>query len=367
MLGTIIFTLAIVVCLAFLIFRLFVYRGGRGIEFRDPLSLIVWPPQAEVQAQPYPNNAVEISWEQPSALKIDAQTIANGKKETLATLMGESKFVHEKSDKLQREIYTVTFKNGRSLSAALRFWELPNIINLRDLGGYKTVSGEITAWGKIYRTGHLGGVNEETVKVLEQHQIKLVCDLRSYRERSENPDQVPANTVLLETSIYEDDQLSAIFPKLLFNRASLGDQLGAGYIRMLDERPEQFAKIIDLITHNFPAMFHCTAGKDRAGITSALILSLLDVPRETIIADYSLSNLVSDALYDDFMGSSASTIERFGIPPEQLKPLFVADPQWMINALEHLDSMYGGVATYLIERGRLEPNTIGKLRKGMLV
>ena len=35
-------------------------------------------------------------------------------------------------------------------------------------------------------------------------------------------------------------------------------------------------------------MFHCSAGKDRTGVLSALILAFLGVPDETIVEDYAL-------------------------------------------------------------------------------
>ncbi|MEM8856828.1 MAG: tyrosine-protein phosphatase [Chloroflexota bacterium] len=285
----------------------------------------------------------------------------------LANLNGENSFTDLEPTSRNRQIYTIEFALSQTIESATRFWNLPGIINLRDLGGYATADGRQVAWGKLYRTGHLGGVPQETLDTLHEHGIALICDLRSLRERTELPDRVPDAAQYVETSIYEEDQLSAIFPKLLFNRASLGEQLGAGYIRMIDERPTRFGHIIELIANTLPAMFHCTAGKDRAGLTAAMILSLLNVPRQTIIADYTLSNLASDSLFKDFMSTSAPTIERFGIPPEQLRPLFAADPNWMTNALNHIDNNYGGVEKYLLNQGQVSSDAIGLLRSKLLL
>lgn len=368
MIGNILITVFVLITLALAILRLFVIRGGRGIEFVDPKSFIQQPEKSTVTAEQTENDHVQVSWSKENAAELQLITLPQASSELLSnSLKDKSNYLHTTASRTDRQIYKVTFENGDSYEGALRFWRLDGIINLRDLGGYKTNDGRETAWGKIYRTGHLGRATSESLQILSDYGIATVCDLRSKRERNENPDRVPEGASYLELSIYEDDQLSAIFPKLLFDRSSLADQLGAGYIKMLDERPERFGKIIHQISHNMPAMYHCTAGKDRVGLTSAMILSLLGVPRETIIGDFTLSNLASEALFTDFMSSSAATIKKFGIPPNQLRPLFAAEPQWMVNALAHLDNQFGGVRRYLIDAGKLSQESIDLLRERMLV
>ncbi|MEM9773807.1 MAG: tyrosine-protein phosphatase [Chloroflexota bacterium] len=366
MLGTIAITILIIVVLILGTLRYFVVRGGRGIQFQDPLSFILEPKRLVAKATRTPEEAINLSWTREEATHLSRRTPATKEDVLLGYLKGETTYTDCQPDKLNRQIYAIHFKDSSAVECATRMWPLPGVINLRDLGGYSTKDGSLTKWGNIYRTGHLGGATDESLQILSKHNLSLVCDLRSLRERTELPDRVPDGATYMQTSIYEEDQLSAIFPKLLFNRASLGDQLGAGYIRMLDERPKRFGQIIELVANSMPAMFHCTAGKDRAGLTAAMILSLLGVPRATIIADYTLSNLASDALFDDFMSTSAPTIERFGIPPDQLRPLFSANPKWMTDALNHLDKNYGGVESYLIHQGDLSKDAVEMLRSKML-
>ena len=367
MLGTILFAILVTLVLAVGVLRLLVIRGGRGIHFQDPLSFISKPKRLPAEALRTPEGTIKIVWRRDNSTRISRTAIAANNHEVLSKLNGEKFFFDQNPDCLNRQIYKINFIGGVEIACATRFWSLPGVINLRDLGGYTTKDGRLTRWGKIYRTGHLGGATNEALQILSEHGLSLICDLRSLRERTDLPDRIPEGTQYLQTPIYEEDQLSAIFPKLLFNRASLGDQLGAGYIRMLDERPTQFGEIIELVAQNLPAMFHCTAGKDRAGLTAAMILRLLNVPRKTIISDYTLSNLASNALFEDFMSKSASTIERFGIPPDQLRPLFAADPTWMKNALDHLDQNYGGVEAYLLQQGKIAPEAIQLLRSQMLI
>ncbi|MEM7799025.1 MAG: tyrosine-protein phosphatase, partial [Chloroflexota bacterium] len=184
----------------------------------------------------------------------------------------------------------------------IRYFSLERVRNARDLGGYVTQDGRTVRWGKVFRTGTLGAATDQDLERLGEHGVKLVCDLRSNREVKELPDKVPDGTAYQRFPIHEDDPMREIFPKILFNRAELVEMMAVGYVRMADERPKAFGEILKQMADpdNLPILFHCTAGKDRAGITAALLLGLLDVPKETIIADYSLSNHAFEGLYADF-------------------------------------------------------------------
>ncbi|MFK7805817.1 MAG: tyrosine-protein phosphatase [Anaerolineae bacterium] len=368
MIWNIIGTVLAITAIALITLRLMVVRGGRGILDEEPLSFLQ-EPESKAQVVGLPNGDYKVSWKKSGSIKIFVST-NSGKEDLqqLSSLQGEQSFVHLNPILNHRYFYTIQHKDGSQTHAASRIWHLPGILNLRDMGGYETIDGRMTRWGKVYRTAHLGNTSDESLEQLSEIKLSLICDLRSNRELNENPDRVPNGATYLHTPIYKDDQLSGIFPKLLFNRASLGDQLGVGYIRMVDERAEAFAGIIGRLAdpENLPAMFHCTAGKDRAGLTAAMLLTLLGVPRKTIIADYTLSNLASYEMYEDFMEKSGSSISRLGVPPEQLKPLFLANPEWLENALNHIDKRFGGVENYLVNEGELSKDKVAELRNNLL-
>ncbi|MFT5193330.1 MAG: protein-tyrosine phosphatase [Cellvibrionaceae bacterium] len=369
MIWTITGTIFAVLILALLVLRIMVSFGGRGVMTNDPL-LFIQEPETIAQAVTLQNGGRRLSWKRPDSTKLFISTDPTDlNQQESHPLSGEYSYIHSALESSLRYFYTIQHKDGSLTQTAERIWPLPGILNLRDIGGYETDDGRITRWGVVYRTAHLGNATDETLAALTQHGISLVCDLRSKRELHENPDRVPNGAAYAHTPVYENDQLSAIFPKLLFDRASLGDQLGEGYIRMIDEKAAVFADVIGRFADpaNLPVMFHCTAGKDRAGLTAALLLSLLGVPRKTVVADYSLSNLASDKMFNDFMEKSGSSIGRFGVPQDQLKPLFVADPQWLENALDHIDDHYGGIEAYLTSSGGLPAGKIESLRKHLLV
>jgi protein-tyrosine phosphatase len=113
---------------------------------------------------------------------------------------------------------------------------------------------------------------------------------------------------------------------------------------MLDEATPQIVGALTALAEPgaLPAVFHCTAGKDRTGLLSALVLSLLGVPEETIIADYALSGAAMARL-------RAKLIEKYPDGKSVIADsdaLFSADPAHMAALLTYLRDRYGTVAAY---------------------
>ena len=183
MLGTIILTILIVAGLAIIIFRLMVFRGGIGVQIIDPQTFLIEPPEQFNEVVQLPNGTSQVNWQQKGAIQIEAQPLPDGPLRPLSRLNGETCFLHQSPEPLQRETYRVTFKNGETETIGQRFWPLPGVTNLRDLGGYKTADGRYTAWGKIFRTGHMGGATHESLNILSDYGINMICDLRSLRDR----------------------------------------------------------------------------------------------------------------------------------------------------------------------------------------
>ena len=93
-------------------------------------------------------------------------------------------------------------------------------------------------------------------------------------------------------------------------------------------------------------LVHCFAGKDRTGIVAALALALAGVPRETIAADYALSDSYLQPLYDELLAVVDDPAER-----ERRALQYRSPPESILAVLDHLDARYGGVAAYLRAAG----------------
>lgn len=174
--------------------------------------------------------------------------------------------------------------------------EIKKVTNFRTIGNIKNVDGRILKQGKFYRSAHLHKLKKRSFKTFENLGIKEIIDLRNSKEISQRPDVIPQNVDHKNYSAFEDegDQLDQA-KKLVLKGKVKGSDADQ---RMLDfyktyatENPEIIKKIIhEILDSEDPVLYHCTAGKDRTGIITALILTILKFDTATINNDYLLSN-----------------------------------------------------------------------------
>jgi protein-tyrosine phosphatase len=108
-----------------------------------------------------------------------------------------------------------------------------------------------------------------------------------------------------------------------------------------------------------PAVIHCTGGTDRTGMTAALLLELLGVPRQQVLDDYELT---SQYRRREHQAESYENMLAAGMAPEAAAAVLGA-PRWtMAGALEELDDEYGGVDAYLAGPAGMDPGTLARLR-----
>ena len=173
---------------------------------------------------------------------------------------------------------------------------IKKVNNFRTVGNIRNTEGKTLKEGKLYRSGHLHTLKNNSFKELERLGIKEIIDLRNKKEIADKPDHFPENMVYKNYSAFEDqgDQLSQAKKLVLKGKVNGSD----ANKRMLDfykdyvtENPEIIKKIItEILESDQPILYHCTAGKDRTGIITALILTILKFDKETIYNDYLLSN-----------------------------------------------------------------------------
>jgi protein-tyrosine phosphatase len=263
---------------------------------------------------------------------------------------------------------SVTEPTSNPKSAAQRILPLQGAANFRDLGGYHTNDGRQVRWGLIYRSEALGRLSQDDLLYLTNLGLRLICDLRTPAEINRSPDRVPSTAQWVATPAQEGDFDMSMLPTLLFNRKIIPDLMHQSYLKQLADNAQLYGAILSRFAHpdNLPAVFHCTAGKDRAGLTAALLLGLLGVPEKTIIEDYTLSNLAFYRLFDKFVDDNRTRLRRFGIPMKELYPMLIADPIWMEDALSYMIGTYGSIEAYLLQAAGLEKIVLVKIRENLL-
>lgn len=166
--------------------------------------------------------------------------------------------------------------------------------NFRDIGGYPAMNGQTVKWGVLYRSAEMSHITPKGFDQLRALGIKVNIDFRSKEEREKEPNAWPADMgVVMHTVDYSLD-LGA-FRGLFANGTPTADSARQVMTGFYTQVPFQFAPqyktlMREVINGRTPLVYNCSAGKDRTGMATALVLRLLGVPYETIKADYLLSN-----------------------------------------------------------------------------
>ncbi|MBQ6060452.1 MAG: tyrosine-protein phosphatase [Clostridia bacterium] len=161
--------------------------------------------------------------------------------------------------------------------------------NMRDLGGLRTVDGRKIKPGMLIRSAHLAQAEEQ-----DTERISEVIDLRTPAERQESPDRT-YGCEYTPLPVFEEINEGISHEEKAKNRAI--PNMAILYGMLIDRYPDAFRRILlRIMQHDYSRgaiLWHCTEGKDRCGITSALVLEMLGVDRETILEDYLKTNLVN--------------------------------------------------------------------------
>lgn len=262
---------------------------------------------------------------------------------------------------------------------------LPHILpmegatNFRELGGYPSADGRRVKEGVFYRGGALGRLTSGADRaVLESLGIKLVLDLRSTGESSENPDSVPGGARYLRISAmyYSDGTELDFSPAGMsrvdreFNAASQGqspqDAFTRFYAAMPFHNPAFQAMFHALEAGDVPILFHCTAGKDRTGVAAMLILLALGVDRDTAVADYMVTNQCRaaeiEALRRQHKGLEEEDPERWA----QLSARYRVFSKHADAALDVILDRYGSWEDYFRGEYGLDHSRLASLRDAYL-
>jgi protein-tyrosine phosphatase len=253
-------------------------------------------------------------------------------------------------------------------STGSRTLQLEGAINFRDLGGYRTADGKRVKWGRVFRAGALNNLTDADLEMLRQMELKYIFDLRTAEEMASAPDRVPVGAVHVPMTVEVERSIARRLIMLVRYYNNLERMLLDGYMRvMIEQNARVFGEVFPVLATEggLPSVIHCTAGKDRTGIASALLLAALGVPEETIIADYSLSNH-HHAYFRDLVSDQMASLMRFGLTLDDVYPVTLANPEAMRMSLRYIREHYGDVQTYLHQRAGVDEVTLAKLRDTLL-
>ena len=240
---------------------------------------------------------------------------------------------------------------------------LYDVQNARDLGGYKTIDGRTVKTGLLIRSGRLSNASKEDIHILKDlYHLNAVVDFRIIRERIDSPD-VKIDGVTYYTLPLVDDKspmVGGVHKRSANNQNPLsyfievikqGHGKSDMYVKLFKSERFQkgmtsFFQILLNSDGEHSILWHCAAGKDRAGSAAALTLLALGVDKETVLTDFDLSNIA----YNEWIQKRLTQVSRITRDPEILtvvRSLSGVNVDYMRNAIDATILDYGSIENYL--------------------
>ncbi|MFV0126750.1 tyrosine-protein phosphatase [Streptomyces sp. HMX112] len=253
---------------------------------------------------------------------------------------------------------------------------LTGVRNFRDVGGLPTVDGRRVRHGRLFRSGHLAHATAEDAAFLAGLGLHTVFDFRNAADQKlEGPDvELPGvrnvNIPLTDPAdgaefwtMVRDGDIDQLRDILANGKAAA--RMTASYRVIIKGRTAEHSRVLHALAEDsVPALMHCAAGKDRAGLSIAVALLAVGVERDAIEEDYLKSN--DPHRRYKVRRSDSSPAGMSAEVMELLSPLFDARREYLTAAFETIEETWGTSERYLTEGLGLSPETRERLRERLL-
>ena len=252
--------------------------------------------------------------------------------------------------------------------------------NFRDIGGYETADGRRVKWGVVYRSGELHKLSDSDVLKLESLGIKAVANFLTEKEiESRGHDRLPDG--VREIPLPMEAGNMGDLAEVVIEARGTGDfskvpaEFNPEIHRLLiTEAREYYARLLRELADpiNRPMVYHCSHGVHRTGTATAILLSALGVPWETVREDYLLSNKYRkkevDRRISELQLQAADTLL---VDPEQvdmtnIRAFYILEGSYIDASLDEAVKRYGSMDAYIREGLGISDEEITSLRKQLL-
>lgn len=254
---------------------------------------------------------------------------------------------------------------------------LRSLSNTRDLGALVTEDGRHIIPRKLLRSGnlyHMSIADQDTL--LNEYRLSTVIDLRTGMERAEKPDPEMECVQYLHIPILEEETMgvskeSGSMDMLLNFQGDPDEYMRAQYAGLVQDKysVKQYARFLDRLMHqgDGAVLWHCTAGKDRAGVATALLLCVLGVPRDVILEDYMKTNVFLENELEYMIRYLESKVIVDAKVMERIRILYRVKEDYLEIMFDTIEENYGSVEKFLRRALYMTPKAIDALRDKYLI
>ena len=267
----------------------------------------------------------------------------------------------ETIDLMERPIHK---NNNTFQSEEYRLLPMDGAFNTRELGGYKTTDGKSVKWGMLFRSDKLSDISENDQLYLHSLGIKRIVDFRSEGEKTEDPDIIPEGINYIETPINVDGAMRSKIEAVL--KGETNKEVKSFLVDANKEFVTNYTSVYEdflrgLIDEDGPTLFHCTAGKDRAGFAAAITLIALGVSKEDVIEDYMKTNIFTKDKIDEMI-DKIKLMSLYQADAEILRPLIGVERIYIETAFKTAEEKYGSLENFIREGLNISDEEIQILR-----
>ncbi|QKJ67600.1 tyrosine-protein phosphatase [Deefgea piscis] len=274
-----------------------------------------------------------------------------------------------------KQLLQAFFAQKRQTSIPVPPLQIAGLANFRDLGGIKTTAGKTIRSRMLFRSDQLAGLQDQ--QAFAALAIRTIWDFRTSAEIARDPDpQWPAvqyhtADVLAQSQLQSALSLNA----LLADPSQLNLHLGQGRAALLMAdiyremvRNTHAQEVMRQWLHSlcspaqYPVLWHCTAGKDRTGWATVLLLTILGVPHERILRDYLASNALVLHKYQALIAQGVAS----GVEAELFNALLGVDAHYLKAALHEVKKISGTLPRYIEHVLGLSPQQQAQIRSYLL-
>lgn len=242
----------------------------------------------------------------------------------------------------------------------MKYWKrlpVPGLLNCRDLGGFTARNG-VTRYGVFLRSEAPCSLGDGAVEMLRDYGLKTTFDLRSQPEIDWRPSALSHEFAygLLSLSGGAETFEKKNLPEGEFSWDKV-------YIKRAREHRDWIRDCITALTEaEGCSLFHCTTGKDRTGILTCCLLGAVGVSKEDIAADYCLSQVYLQPMFDAMRDGSLTIRKEPGHFEEYV---FQTPFTAMMKFCRFFDEEFGSIRNYLLDVGVTE-ETLNKLEQKLV-